>query len=106
MSPRNYTCGNNIYKHSYSKEDKESTISESSSFLYPKDENNKKLNEDYYKRNKMVTFKEKYDKDGNLLSVTTYITPYPNQNTNSTIFTNLSSSISNIIENVSNYFKL
>lgn len=105
MSPRNYQCSNS-YNHSYSKKDKEDLISNSSSILYPKDEDNKKLNENYYKKHKMVIFKEKYDKDGNIISVTTYITPYPSQNTNSNIFTNISSSFSNIIENISNYFKV
>lgn len=103
MSPRNYIF-NNIYKHSYSKCDKDAIISESSSILYPKDEDNKKINEDYYRKNRMVTFKEKYDKNGNIISVTTYITPYPNQNTNSNIFTNFSTSLLDIIDNISNYF--
>ena len=47
----------------------------SSSILYLIYESNKKLDDDYYKKNNMVKFTEKYDKKGNLLSVTTYITP-------------------------------
>jgi hypothetical protein len=92
----------NFNKHSYSKGEKENIISSNSSILYPKDELNKKLTEEYYKKNKMVTFKEKYDKDGNILSVTTYITPYP---TNELSYPDkVLKSISNIYETISSYF--
>lgn len=92
-----------LYNHSYSKVEKENVISSSSSILYPKDESNKKMTEEYYRSNKMVTFKEKYDKDGNIVSVTTYITPYPSKSLNNqNIF---AESVSNFCEKIFNYFK-
>lgn len=107
-------CNNivNIYKnsnkyndkHSYSQIEKENIISSSSSILYPKDELNKKVNEEYYKKNKMVKFKETYDKDGNILSVTTYITPYQVNKSNENEGNIFIKSISTIYEKISGYF--
>jgi hypothetical protein len=94
-----------MYNHSYNSLKKESNVDDainmnSNSILYVKDESNKKLDDDYYKKNNMVKFTEKYDKKGNLLSVTTYITPYPQKENNI-----LTKSINNLITNIYDYFQ-
>jgi hypothetical protein len=101
-------CNNivNIY-NIYRKDEKDIINSSNNSVLYFNDELNKKLTDEYYIKNKMVTFKEKYDNNGNLLSVTTYIRSYPksdfNEYNNSNFFVK---NISEIYNKISNYFKI
>jgi hypothetical protein len=95
-----------MYKHSYNSLNKKCNIESnknndmsSSSILYPKDECNKKVDDDFYRKNNMVRFTEKYDKEGNLLSVTTHITPYPQRENNITV------SFNKLITNIYDYFQ-